>query len=251
MELEPRDACRLIPARAGKTPAEVPAADLSAAHPRAGGENSVDGGFAWRAGGSSPRGRGKRRRIRRQVLRGRLIPARAGKTTTRPAALSALWAHPRAGGENRWSPPAPTTGTGSSPRGRGKRHPLRPRLRDRGLIPARAGKTRTVRQAPPLRQAHPRAGGENADVVMSRVCPFGSSPRGRGKPLVALAACDAGGLIPARAGKTGCRRWWRACDAAHPRAGGENPPELDRFRSRVGSSPRGRGKLSWRVTVSR
>ena len=50
----------------------------------------------------------------------------------------------------------------------------------------------------------------------------GSSPRGRGKRVLALGLRRAGGLIPAWAGKTHCAApivgGWRA----HPRVGGEN-----------------------------
>ena len=75
---------RLIPARAGKTFHRRLVADRCGAHPRAGGENVVSGGVWSEEAGSSPRGRGKpcAVRIRRPPLR--LIPARAGKTTSPP-----------------------------------------------------------------------------------------------------------------------------------------------------------------------
>ena len=52
----------------------------SKAHPRAGGENTIDTGIPLRSGGSSPRGRGKLPMPRANCLAERLIPARAGKT---------------------------------------------------------------------------------------------------------------------------------------------------------------------------
>ena len=49
-----------------------------------------------------------------------LIPARAGKTFARSVFLQQGRAHPRAGGENPFSPLRTTRPCGSSPRGRGK-----------------------------------------------------------------------------------------------------------------------------------
>ena len=52
------------------------------------------------ADGSSPRRRGKRARNRVGQLVPGLIPAQAGKTSTRLRAATRTPAHPRAGGEN-------------------------------------------------------------------------------------------------------------------------------------------------------
>ena len=71
---------RLIPARAGKTPARVARCCPSTAHPRACGENLLTHSNESLALGSSPRVRGKLE-AGGPVGRGdRLIPARAGKT---------------------------------------------------------------------------------------------------------------------------------------------------------------------------
>ena len=53
-----------------------------------------------RSVGSSPRGRGKPLDVAREAVRGRLIPARAGKTPSVISLDSTGPAHPRAGGEN-------------------------------------------------------------------------------------------------------------------------------------------------------
>ena len=50
--------------------------------------------------------------------------------------------------------------------------------------------------------AHPRAGGENKGYQLSLNGRKGSSPRGRGKPLIVSRSEARPGLIPARAGKT-------------------------------------------------
>ena len=70
----------------------------------------------------------------------------------------------------------------------------------------------------------------------------GSSPRGRGKRDRSHLPHTSAGLIPAWAGKTGLRqRRYLGC-RAHPRVGGENMVTAYNTRTRVGSSPRGRGK---------
>ena len=131
-------------------------------------------------------------------------------------------AHPRAGGENTTSTLKLAQTAGSSPRGRGKpRHRLA-RNRLAGLIPARAGKTRSIMSRAASRQAHPRAGGENSSGMSWFWSLVGSSPRGRGKP--------------------GLPEWTFFPARAHPRAGGENGHIVVRLHCERGSSPRGRGK---------
>ena len=131
----------LIPARAGKTSRLTDRAATWAAHPRAGGENSIGRRRHGLHEGSSPRGRGKHDSGRARRPRVRLIPARAGKTFGLLSSFARVAAHPRAGGENSGAGVSVTVGAGSSPRGRGK--PLRglPNLGGERLIPARAGKT--------------------------------------------------------------------------------------------------------------
>ena len=112
---------------------------------------------------------------------------------------------------------------GSSPRGRGKLEPLddnRDRCR---LIPARAGKTSRTSMSSCSAPAHPRAGGENWNHSTTTETAAGSSPRGRGKPV--MSTTDS------------------AVTVAHPRAGGENAIRATVRKSQDGSSPRGRGKL--------
>ena len=95
-------------------------------------------------------------------------------------------------------------------------------MRPLRLIPAWAGKTVRMDELPQPVRAHPRVGGENSRSTSQIVVPFGSSPRGRGKPDQGLSLDGLVGLIPAWAGKTG--RAGHSPDglAAHPRVGGEN-----------------------------
>ena len=132
---------------------------------------------------------------------------------------------------------------GSSPRVRGKRRPVREDPGDRGLIPARAGKTRSTGTSSRTGRAHPRACGENRRNVVGGVAPPGSSPRVRGKRTTAARAFKRWGLIPARAGKTVRVFTAMGLVRAHPRACGENDHVAQIAPAGAGSSPRVRGKL--------
>ena len=157
-----RRAPRLIPARAGKTVHPIRRCGRNRAHPRAGGENFASASTVLKKPGSSPRGRGKRRRL---VVAGDhvgLIPARAGKTSSAPSWQASRPAHPRAGGENPQLGFGTSISEGSSPRGRGKLKGKNVEADVARLIPARAGKTQRREPNAAAPQAHPRAGGENA-----------------------------------------------------------------------------------------
>ena len=193
---------RLIPARAGKTFVHLGGHPGRKAHPRAGGENPAEGTDRELDAGSSPRGRGKRGRESPRCGHGRLIPARAGKTSRGGANRRELTAHPRAGGENSARRLRLLLSQGSSPRGRGKPMSRAWRCGPDGLIPARAGKTFVILSCSWRSTAHPRAGGENSSPIALRADVQGSSPRGRGKLCVMTCPTDLKGLIPARAGKT-------------------------------------------------
>ena len=74
------------------------------------------------------------------VVRG-LIPAHAGKTSTRGLSNAAMRAHPHSRGENRDSFLRESSFHGSSPLTRGKQPAASGRMGASGLIPAHAGKT--------------------------------------------------------------------------------------------------------------
>ena len=192
----------LIPAWAGKTSCITVGSPEPEAHPRMGGENLPRVAWATVGAGSSPRGRGKLHHAEAPLQQIRLIPARAGKTDFRRLRRSRGAAHPRAGGENPVRLAALDRGSGSSPRGRGKRPGVEGDDGLARLIPARAGKTPPSSPLYPRRPAHPRAGGENVVVSIGGAWRFGSSPRGRGKHRSTHSQRPGGRLIPARAGKT-------------------------------------------------
>ena len=70
----------------------------------------------------------------------------------------------------------------------------------------------------------------------------GSSPLTRGKLPKGAPAADAGGLIPAHAGKTPRRPPTGRYSGAHPRSRGENMKKADAEALKQGSSPLTRGK---------
>ena len=132
---------------------------------------------------------------------------------------------------------------GSSPRVRGKRHRRVVDGVERGLIPARAGKTPRGGRHDRHGRAHPRACGENTTPTPENARAVGSSPRVRGKRGRGREGRRLRGLIPACAGKTTeptpSRENWRA----HPRVCGENAYSRATRSASSGSSPRVRGKL--------
>ena len=151
-------------------------------------------------------------------------------------------AHPRSRGENRKTALAWARRGGSSPLTRGKRVCPSAGWKDKGLIPAHAGKTCAPLARASARWAHPRSRGENFWLHCRHVTRAGSSPLTRGKLLALINIDPARGLIPAHAGKTGelfarVPRW-----EAHPRSRGENRRRRCVKASVAGSSPLTRGK---------
>ena len=212
----------LIPAHAGKTQDQPRRTPQTSAHPRSRGENGPGDRACLTSSGSSPLTRGKRLADLRDGLNLRLIPAHAGKTSSRCSRKACIPAHPRSRGEN---------------------HRLAAGIEDAGgSSPPHAGKTHDTHVTPPARRAHPRSRGENHRCVHLRTVASGSSPLTRGKPRANASMSARVGLIPAHAGKTGRRRGRSQQLSAHPRSRGENAGTASRRESRAGSSPLTRGK---------
>ena len=213
------------------------------AHPRSRGENLI---WPWAIAsrkGSSPLTRGKPDSSPQSPYGRRLIPAHAGKTSSRPSSHSSSAAHPRSRGENALLGTRSKRRRGSSPLTRGKREVVADVRQVPGLIPAHAGKTGLTGDRRGGGRAHPRSRGENLLKVGGAGSVGGSSPLTRGKPNTLAAFIELIGLIPAHAGKTLFITGHPAGEPAHPRSRGEN---LLRAAGRVvgdGSSPLTRGKL--------
>ena len=192
----------LIPACAGKTLIRASRGRSRTAHPRVCGENSLIRHSPMQRQGSSPRVRGKHKLTAPRSTTNGLIPACAGKTSTRHNRTCRNRAHPRVCGENLRIPLSRPETAGSSPRVRGKQGIVILPRRFIGLIPACAGKTRRRPHAHRPRRAHPRVCGENRAGFIQTGGEQGSSPRVRGKRRWVAVCRLQRGLIPACAGKT-------------------------------------------------
>ena len=132
----------IIPARAGFTGVDMRLAALRADHPRSRGVYKTHDAQHRKSPGSSPLARGLQGADHAAPVENRIIPARAGFTTTSGRRWPGGWDHPRSRGVYLLVVGGDRARQGSSPLARG----LRPRERtSRGsgrIIPARAGFTR-------------------------------------------------------------------------------------------------------------
>ena len=173
---------RLIPAGAGQTTSSACPNRCARAHPRGCGADDV---YATR-----------------EELDTGLIPAGAGQTMAARAAPAPTRAHPRGCGADRTLALPPPSSWGSSPRVRGRRRAVLQRRRAPRLIPAGAGQT--CYQAGFLMRgwAHPRGCGADRSTRPIIGPDSGSSPRVRGRQVLASPQAASLGLIPAGAGQT-------------------------------------------------
>ena len=232
----------LIPTHAEKTSSLASSASSARAHPRSRGENCLAVCQSFQYTGSSPLTRGKprpRATLRRQPG---IIPAHAGKTNQSGPPLAQHRDHPRSRGENDDSLNEAIQEVGSSPLTRGKRSGQRSQGRDRGIIPAHAGKTRLRASWAWRTWAHPRLRGENPIIVACRLPAAGSSPLTQGKPMPFIGNSHPKGIIPAHAGKTRRKPVQHDRHRDHPRSRGENTSVKPKSKIAWGSSPLTRGK---------
>ena len=151
-------------------------------HPRSRGVYKFSFGISTKRPGSSPLARGLRESA---AVRGpdlRIIPARAGFTTSSPSSPQALPDHPRSRGVY-----AAFYGIVAQ---------------EAGIIPARAGFTSgTSAHNSPTRD-HPRSRGVYSSRLSAITKKSGSSPLARGLPQKYLGWTGGSRIIPARAGFT-------------------------------------------------
>ena len=170
-----------------------------------------------------------------------IIPARAGFTRRPRWRAPRPTDHPRSRGVYPAQSGPPPHSTGSSPLARGLPRRVLRAARGRGIIPARAGFTRSSRTQTTGRRDHPRSRGVyRRSLRMGRTW-IGSSPLARGLRGAALRIPRRPGIIPARAGFTLHRRRDRSQHADHPRSRGVYPQQRPRSPSPWGSSPLARG----------
>ena len=150
-------------------------------HPRACGANETLFPRNYSPYGSSPRVRGKPKRLAHKSDVSRIIPARAGQTSGSVNVILYSPDHPRACGANAWILWQGDNLYGSSPRVRGKPRIRSHRQQNHRIIPARAGQTNSTSNWTFGRADHPRACGANPAVTSDSNSRSGSSPRVRGK----------------------------------------------------------------------
>ena len=217
---------RIIPASAGQTSPAGAIGMRWSDHPRECGANQSSNTAGLSVTGSSPRVRGKHRSRPKRQYHERIIPASAGQTASSMCRIRTRPDHPRECGANKTSTCYAARSVGSSPRVRGKRSWAVRSWASRRIIPASAGQTRKYMHE---RSAWP-----------------GSSPRVRGK-LHALACVQAlVRIIPASAGQTGHANGPARSKTDHPRECGANAAKKADCLRLIGSSPRVRGKPSFR-----
>ena len=251
----------LIPARAGNTNREDVVVVVHGAHPRSRGEHKLPRLVLSPLVGSSPLARGTLYSFQGVLNCGGLIPARAGNTAVRTCRVWLSRAHPRSRGEHFRRPAQRGSAGGSSPLARGTPRRLKPLCDTPGLIPARAGNTRSSCPCLSGFWAHPRSRGEHSPCFFDSCRITGSSPLARGTPPTnsllppyqgssPLARGTPGkisgiiasiGLIPARAGNTGGELFAGGGGGAHPRSRGEHAGRASQTRAQWGSSPLARG----------
>ena len=231
----------IIPARAGFTAPGRLTRKRAGDHPRSRGVYSPPAERRQPGRGSSPLARGLRRvRWGPRDLRG-IIPARAGFTSAPTSGAGRRRDHPRSRGvyAAAWAP----TGwaRGSSPLARGLRDQVAGVLGFEGIIPARAGFTRCPGSCRPGTADHPRSRGVYGPRRTSSSTRSGSSPLARGLRALTRLACEAPGIIPARAGFTAGYPAGRPPSWDHPRSRGVYAVAAALGDERPGSSPLARG----------
>ena len=139
---------RIIPARAGFTHGAVMRILMAADHPRSRGVYPTVAELNKGLHGSSPLARGLLGSRMVTPLVTRIIPARAGFTTTMAVSTRARADHPRSRGVYSRSLSDDAFTGGSSPLARGLPRRVLRTTRSRGIIPARAGFTHPCCSSP-------------------------------------------------------------------------------------------------------
>ena len=239
---------RIIPARAGFTRTFVRCRGWVLDHPRSRGVYRTGESNPRRRPGSSPLARGLRDMEGARGRTRRIIPARAGFTPHRQRLRRPSQDHPRSRGVYYNASHDPNNEAGSSPLARGLRQAVVDNTGRPGIIPARAGFTRSCPGPSPWRTDHPRSRGVYSTARVRGAVSPGSSPLARGLPALTIEGGGASGIIPARAGFTRSLRPAGTPSADHPRSRGVYPSASALWTPTSGSSPLARGLRSRRNT---
>ena len=212
---------RVIPARAGNRRWQTCRTERAAGHPRESGEQGIARYYQQAKCGSSPRERGTADDFERRRLWCRVIPARAGNSSSRQRRPGRPSGHPRESGEQSMCHCVLCRHAGSSPRERGTAHGTGLRMILRRVIPARAGNRWQIEDRQAAASGHPRESGEQASKWPWTVNAGGSSPRERGTETDEGAEVNMLRVIPARAGNSLRVAVTRENVSGHPRESGE------------------------------
>ena len=211
---------RIIPARAGFTEEEETNIVNTEDHPRSRGVYLSSLALPSSLCGSSPLARGLLGHGVAQPSELRIIPARAGFTSSIIYHIIIIQDHPRSRGVYGVETAEPGADRGSSPLARGLPVPGR-RQGDRAwIIPARAGFTQHARAARLGAEDHPRSRGVYGYAPCETARPAGSSPLARGLRIETILLRECARIIPARAGFTFHRGHGRRGREDHPRSRG-------------------------------
>ena len=172
---------RITPACAGKRRIVGNYERATTDHPRVCGEKIILSRLATLAAGSPPRVRGKALAVAHVLMRGRITPACAGKSSRRPDHPCRRRDHPRVCGEKLTLRRRTIHEFGSPPRVRGKGAGSGAEKKAYGITPACAGKSDGPLKAAAAGWDHPRVCGEKKAGDVDGFFASGSPPRVRGK----------------------------------------------------------------------
>ena len=194
--------------------------------------------------GSSPLARGLRAQPFDFFRSDRIIPARAGFTTTSP--LRVFWTpdHPRSRGVYISAHHHPRPTQGSSPLARGLQDTCLTAHKLTRIIPARAGFTRSSPARTRRCGDHPRSRGVYVASPRREATAAGSSPLARGLRRRIVVVLGEDRIIPARAGFTARPSTPSPGRSDHPRSRGVYWRTFSSIFRTEGSSPLARGLLS-------
>ena len=234
----------IIPACAGSTVKSKTYRRQERDHPRMCGEHRRRAPRPHPQTGSSPHVRGAPFWQMSMHFATGIIPACAGSTPHQSSTAYAAWDHPRMCGEHFFLQVGDAAFQGSSPHVRGAQSNCDWGACNYGIIPACAGSTKALTNAPPHTRDHPRMCGEHLDAVRTTQTPMGSSPHVRGAQGRDAFGPPVRGIIPACAGSTRCGHMITSQNRDHPRMCGEHLSSFSFSYPASGSSPHVRGARS-------
>ena len=231
----------IIPARAGFTETRCCRRWPLTDHPRSRGVYSPSRTGRLPVTGSSPLARGLPAAPDHADMTVRIIPARAGFTTTPPRTRLGTRDHPRSRGVYVALGAFLASFAGSSPLARGLLGNFDVIVASTGIIPARAGFTSQQGYSAARFSDHPRSRGVYLRSPTILKWSEGSSPLARGLRNCPTTTVVVGWIIPARAGFTFSYRSRTGMVSDHPRSRGVYLSVRGTCATQCGSSPLARG----------